>query len=138
MAIIHLRKKTDAGFTLLELLIVIAIIGILVSIGVASYSLAQKQSRDQRRRIDVKAVQDAWEQYYADNNGTYPGSCSVSATYLPAGLPADPKTGVSYAVSCTSTTYCFCAALETGTGNADAACSFSAAAKTHYCVSGLQ
>lgn len=127
-----------SGFTLLELLIVIAIIGILVSIGVASYSLAQKQSRDQRRKSDVKAIQEAWEQYYADNDGRYPSSCSVSTAYLPAGLPTDPKSGVTYAVSCPPTTYCFCAALEAGAGNADGNCLYAAAVKTHFCVSSLQ
>jgi len=55
------------GFTLLELLIVIAIIGILISIGVVSYGAAQKKSRDSRRMSDLKAVQAAFEQYSADN-----------------------------------------------------------------------
>lgn len=126
------------GFTLLELLIVIAIIGILISIGVVSYSAAQKKSRDSRRTADVKAIQNAWEQYYADNDGSYPSSCAISSTYLPAGLPTDPKTGGSYSVSCTATTYCFCGAMEAGTGNADSACGYGAASKTHFCVSNLQ
>lgn len=127
-----------SGFTLIELLIVIAIVGILVSISVVSYTLVQKQSRDQRRRSDLKAIQNAWEQYYADYTNTYPSSCSVSTVYLPAGLPADPKAGTSYAKSCTSTTYCFCAAIESGSGNSDGVCNFSASSKTYYCVSNLQ
>ena len=109
------------GFTLMELLIVIAIIGILISVSVASYSSAQKKGRDARRHQDLKAVQNAWEQYYADNNASYPGTTTpatctaVSATYLPNGLPVDPKSGtttIPYQSSCTSTSYCFCANLE--------------------------
>ncbi len=129
---------TKRGFTLLELLIVIAIIGILVSIGVVSYSAAQKKSRDSRRMGDVKAIQNAWEQYYSDNDGAYPGSCAVPASYLPAGLPTDPKTGDAYSVSCTTTTYCFCGTMEASSGNSDSACNYSAASKTHFCVSNLQ
>jgi prepilin-type N-terminal cleavage/methylation domain-containing protein len=119
--------KNKRGFTLMELLIVIAIIGILVSVSVASYSSAQKKGRDARRHTDLKAVQNAWEQYYADNNASYPSDpgCAYSANptpgvqmgpiYLPGGLPVDPKSGVvptPYQASCTSTTYCFCAKLE--------------------------
>ena len=71
------------GFTLMELLIVIAIIGILISISVASYGSAQKKARDARRHADLKAVQNAWEQYYADNNASYPATCAYSATPTP-------------------------------------------------------
>ncbi len=133
---IHNRFRIR-GFTLLELLIVIAIVGILVSIGVVSYSSAQKKARDSRRTSDVKAIQNAWEQYYADNSGTYPASCTVDASYLPAGLPTDPKTGDAYSVSCTDTTYCFCGVMESGAGNANGSCGYGAAT-THYCVSNLQ
>jgi prepilin-type N-terminal cleavage/methylation domain-containing protein len=126
------------GFTLLELLIAIAIIGILVSIGVASYTLAQKQSRDARRRGDVRAVREAWEQYYADNSSSYPSGCSIASTYLPGGLPEDPKTGDSYEVSCSATSYCFCAGLEGSTGNSDESCDYTATTKTHFCVSNVQ
>lgn len=73
-------------------------------------------------------MQNAWEQYYADNNANYPGTttaaaCSASllptpALYLPGGFPVDPKTSTTYPAiatgwsSCSSTTYCFCAGLE--------------------------
>lgn len=135
------KASARRAFSLLELLIVVAIIGILVSVGVVSYSTAQKKSRDSRRTADMKAVQAAFEQYYADNNGSYPSSCAaVDVTYLPAGIPVDPKTGTSYTVgaTCSLTSYCFCALLESGSGNAGAACNYSASPKTYFCVSSLQ
>jgi prepilin-type N-terminal cleavage/methylation domain-containing protein len=129
------------GFSLLELLIVIAIIGILVSVGVVSYSTAQKKSRDSRRMSDVKAVQSAFEQYYADNNGSYPSSCvTPGVLYLPAGLPSDPKNATPNVYSltnCTTASYCFCADLESGAGNAsNASCSYGAG--SFFCASNLQ
>ncbi len=127
----------------MELLIVIAIIGILISISIASYSSAQKKSRDARRHGDLKAVQNAWEQYYADNSASYPGTCTISATYLPSGIPVDPKSGsttIPYQSSCTATTYCFCANLE-GETNSKTDCNGAVAASPYLgidCVRNLQ
>lgn len=59
------------GFTLIELMIVIAIIGILTSIGIVSFSQARGKANDAKRRADLKTLQTALEQYYSDN-GSYP------------------------------------------------------------------
>ena len=138
----HVSRITDyvsAGFSLMELLIVIALIGILVSLGAASYTAAQKKTRDARRQADMKSIQEAFEQYYSDSSATYPtsASCTVDATYLPAGLPVDPKTGGAYTLTCdaTGSTYCACATLEGATtgGNAsDTSCTWGTG--TYYCV----
>lgn len=133
------QTKLQLGFTLMELLIVIAIIGILISLGVVSYSSAQKAGRDSRRRSDMKAIQNAWEQYYADNSGSYPATCNFATltTYLPGGIPADPKSGGTYSGTCTASSYCYCATIESGSGNATAAnCTYGTG--QYFCVSNLQ
>jgi len=78
-----MKNDVVRGFTLLEVLVVIAIIGILISMGTAAYTSAQKKSRDSRRSADLKAIQNAFEQYYADN-GRYPtsASCTVGTTMV--------------------------------------------------------
>ena len=117
-------EKRWAGFTLMELLVVVAIIGIISSVAAISYTAIQKKSRDNRRLSDIKAIQNAFEQYYGDNNNLYPSVCAglvATTTYLPAGYPTDPKTDVAYApTACSSTGYCVCATLESSTtgGNA--------------------
>ena len=63
------------GFTLIELLIVITIIGILVASGIYSWQSAQLKGRDNRRKSDIKAVQQALESYY-QVNGIYPSTSS--------------------------------------------------------------
>ncbi len=139
------------GFTLMELLIVIALIGILVTMGVASYQTAQIKSRDSRRQADMKTIQNAFEQFYADHNSVYPVAADVPPNmgpYLPAGMPTDPKPSQSYTtdyqVSGNPYYYCACAKIEGSTGsNADSTqCgNFGRScigANCYYCVRNLQ
>jgi len=133
-------RKKAVGFTLIELLVVITIISVLTAIGVVSYSSMQKKSRDARRIQDMKVLQDAFEQYYADKGDRYPTAAQFTAaifiSYLPAGIPVDPKNSAPYQYTYSSITadgYCICATLEGINGNATAAnCTFGTGA--FYCV----
>ncbi len=57
----------NRGFTLVELMVVIAIIGILASIVLASLGGAKGKARDSRRIADIKSIQLALSLYYNDN-----------------------------------------------------------------------
>ena len=137
--------KFSLGFSLMELLVAVSIIAILVSVAVTAYSTGQKKARDNRRKGDLKEVQNGFEQYYADNKGSYPATCSLTATYLPNGMPTDPKTGTAYTAvtgwsSCSTSSFCVCAGLE-GETNAVTDCSGAAAPSGYtgmYCVKNAQ
>lgn len=92
-----MRKK---GFTLLEMLVVIGIISILISLGIASYSTAQKKARDAKRKGDIRAILNAVEQYYSICNYAYPPNRTSGQTIQCAGypvimtIPTDPKGAV--------------------------------------------
>lgn len=136
------------GFTLLELLVVISIIGILVAVAAVSFTTAQKQSRDSRRRGDIKAIQNAFEQYNSTNNGAYAVDCASMLTgNLQGNTPTDPKTGAAYLMNCTTSAYCVCGEIEQlGTGNAldpgcnatDPAYSSGTGNEIFWCASNLQ
>ncbi|MBU1322442.1 prepilin-type N-terminal cleavage/methylation domain-containing protein [Patescibacteria group bacterium] len=139
------------GFTLLELLVVISIIGIIMAIGSVSFSTAQKKGRDSRRQGDMKAIQKSLEEYYALTNG-YPASVTSggSITYLTNTLmnqvPDDPKTPGTYLYTVDAgvakTLYCLCAIVENASaanasGNASGVCIWTGT-KDRFCVSNQQ
>lgn len=136
------KIKYYTGFTLLELLVVIGIIGIMMALATVAYSVTQKSGRNSRRKQDLVAIQNALEQYYGANTFSYPtNDCSVAVSYMKSSWPVDPGDSSAYtgAGSCTSSSYCICATME-GTaliGNSAANCDYTGS-KTHYCVSELQ
>lgn len=142
------KKEYKKGFTLLEMLVVIGIIGILMGVGSVSFTAAQKRARDSKRRQDIEAISKSLEQYYADNNG-YPldSTCAGIDTYFNGGVPEDPKTGAydfDGACSIDGVSFCVCATLEVeGAGNASArngaTCSFGGAdSKDYFCIQNVQ
>lgn len=132
-AIIFMKMK-KRGFTLIELLVVITIIGLLSSVGLASFTRAQARARDAKRQSDMTTLRNALELYYSENNfyvkiggggrmmpgvGWYDVSTSL-AVLVPdytKQLPADPggKLGKVYRYSPSSDgqSYCLEAFLET-------------------------
>ena len=133
MKIQNSKFKIQNGFTLLELLVVISIIAILVTVGLTSFSTAQRKGRDAKRKSDVKEVQSALEQYYSVCGFAYPTptgtffvsvNCSSPAISIMPTVPADPRVVTPYfcgptpgASNCTSSTYTICAILEAESPN---------------------
>jgi general secretion pathway protein G len=83
------------GFTLIELMIVVAIIGILATLAVPSYQSSVVKAKEAALRQDLSTLRDVLDQHKADQ-GKYPPSLSalVAAGYL-RGIPKDPFTGAT-------------------------------------------
>lgn len=66
-----MHNKKYTGFTIVELLIVIVVIGILAAITIVAYTGFQERARFAAMRSDIASLNKAIQLYYADN-GTYP------------------------------------------------------------------
>lgn len=92
------------GFTILELLVVMTIIGILAAIGLASYGGVQQKARDARRKSDLENVARALEMFRSDSpDREYPdgpllwgGELAVNGQIYMAELPTDVRFGYVY------------------------------------------
>lgn len=72
--------KTDSGFTLVELIVVIAIIGIISTIGISSFTNYIKIAQDAVRKSDLLQIKKALDAYYA-LYGSYPSTIISSNRY---------------------------------------------------------
>jgi general secretion pathway protein G len=84
--------RADEGFTLVELMIVVAIVGILTTISVPSYHTSLMKARETVLRQDLFTMREVLDQHRADR-GKYPTSLGalVAAGYLRT-VPKDPFT----------------------------------------------
>lgn len=99
------------AFTLIELMVVMAIIGILVGLSIAAMMGARKTARDGTRKADLEQIRSALEMYKVDNglypplgwggwctqisNGTYPQVKNALEGYIES-VPQDPVYAGTY------------------------------------------
>ena len=96
VAVVRRRpRSSDAGWTLIELLIVLSLIMIIAAVAVGQYRGAVILAREAVLKADLHQMREAIDQYYADK-GRYPDTLEalVSETYLRL-IPVDPFTNSS-------------------------------------------
>ncbi len=140
------------GFTLVELLVVVAIIGILSTLVIVNLGSVRLRARDAQRKSDLRQLQSALELYRADQGG-YPvanaspyqiNACPASftsgtTTYMKV-VPCDPEGGSyynngNYYYYSDGTTYTLAACIE-NTNDGDPQVTKTAPAGSSGCVSG--
>jgi prepilin-type N-terminal cleavage/methylation domain-containing protein len=97
-----MKNKKNLGFTLIELMIVMAIISILATMGINSYTTAMKRGRDAKRISDVNQIKQALVMYRADS-GSYPNALAdLEPDYLNK-IPTPPRPSTLYTYDGTTT-----------------------------------
>lgn len=138
-----MKKSSRRGFTLIEIMVAVAIMGILASIGLGSYISSLSKGRDSQRKQDLAQIQKALSAYQNDFQ-SYPG-CSTNLKIVGCGdgteecdwgdsfsrdidvgggetetktymsrLPSDPSSDASYVYISDGDQYQLFATLENG------------------------
>jgi prepilin-type N-terminal cleavage/methylation domain-containing protein len=88
-------KKSNKGFTIVELLIVIVVIGILALLVITTYSGIQAKARNAKRTSDLKSLQTHIEAFFSQN-GYYPSRANMNdGTWLSTNMKSLDQNALS-------------------------------------------
>ncbi len=95
MAAMTRRERNETGFTLIEIIIVLGIIGLLVGLALPQYQTHHWKAKEAVLRENLSVIRRQIDLYYQDK-GKYPASLQslVQDNYLRQ-IPVDPITGSS-------------------------------------------
>ena len=124
------------GYTLIELMVVIAIIGTIAAMVVPNLNSSRLKTRDALRASDLKSLSQALEAYFTDGHYTFPDSLDGVASYFANNtLPTDPSTHQSYAYAKTTSPKGYCVGAKMELLDASTPCTISGA-DVNYTVKG--
>lgn len=101
IAILSLRRGLRSGFSLMELLLVVTIIGVIAAIVVPRVAAPTATAREKVRASQIGQMNQIIERYHLDNDAWPTNITDLVPAYLPDGTPVDPDGG-SYAINGTT------------------------------------
>ncbi|TAK69548.1 MAG: prepilin-type N-terminal cleavage/methylation domain-containing protein [Actinomycetota bacterium] len=105
----HSASRRDAGFSLIEILVVIVILGILAAIAIPVFLNQRKRSVDASLQSDLRSVAQAEEGYFIDNKMYLAQTSSGSAITIGSQVGLSPGNSVTVVVGSGANSGAFCA-----------------------------
>ncbi|OGK62463.1 hypothetical protein A2334_05500 [Candidatus Roizmanbacteria bacterium RIFOXYB2_FULL_38_10] len=142
------NKEKRHGFSFIEILVVVTIIGIISTIGMVTYTEFLKKSRDAKRKGDLEQIRASLEMYKSKND-SYPLTSEVtfggdicddpptctSGIYYLRKVPNDPKTAqYTYYYESNGIDYTLGAYLEQSSTSSCGDCAIVGATSCNYCM----
>lgn len=102
---INRRSRKRSGFSLLELLAVVTILGVIAAVVVPRISTSKASAQTEANKQNIAEINSAVERWYFEK-GTWPkadlSDISADPNYFPSGLPTNPVTNAAYSLDATT------------------------------------
>ena len=113
---LRVRAQGESGFTLVELLVVMLILGLLAAIAIPAFFNQRTKAQDASAKTTAKTAQTALETYSTDNNGSYASATRASLKNIEPTL-SSASTGNNAISTLTTTSNSYTITVTSASGN---------------------
>lgn len=125
------RSNGESGFTLVELLVVMLILGLLAAIAIPSFFNQRDKAKDADAKAGVRTAQTAIETYATDNDGSYAAATEAKLELIE---PTLKDAGDGGTIGVTPTTKGYAVEVTSETGNKFKITRADAGTTTYTCI----